>query len=243
MLPPMDCAPHILVVDDDEEILALLSGFLERHAHAVTAAPNGEAMFRAIETGTIDLMVLDVMLKREDGFTLCRRLRAHSSLPVIMLTAVGERTDRIVGLEIGADDYLTKPFDTRELLARIRAVLRRTAAQTLSDSTQTRPVLSFAGWRLDVARRELRSADNALVFLSGAEFDLLLAFAEHPQRVLTRDQLLDLAHGATHAAFDRSIDVQVSRLRHKLEQDPRSPSIIRTVRNSGYVFTPAVYRG
>lgn len=238
----MDNPPHLLVIDDDEDILSLLATFFERHGHSVTVASTGAAMFQAIETGTVDLVILDVMLRNEDGFSLCRRLRAQSSLPVIMLTAMGEHTDRVVGLEIGADDYLVKPFDPRELLARIRAVLRRTAERAPAQSTQNRPVLIFAGWRLDVARRELRSVDNALMFLSGAEFDLLLAFVEHPQRVLTRDQLLDLARGVNHSAFDRSIDVQVSRLRRKLEQDSKSPSVIRTVRNSGYIFTPKVRR-
>jgi two-component system OmpR family response regulator len=157
---------------------------------------------------------------------------------------MADHTDRIVGLEIGADDYLVKPFDARELLARVKAVLRRTTeAPTAPISTETRPILTFAGWRLDVARRELRSADNTLMILSGGEFDLLLAFAEHPQRVLTRDRLLDLARGISHAAYDRSIDVQVSRLRRKLELDAKSPSVIRTVRNGGYIFTPTVLRG
>ncbi len=174
------------------------------------------------------------MLQNEDGFSICRQLRTSSSIPVIMLTGMADPTDRVVGLEIGADDYLTKPFDPRELLARVKAVLRRTVekaeAPTRSD---TRPVLRFAGWRLDVARRELRSTDNVLVLLSGGEFDLLLAFVEHPQRVLTRDQLIDYAHGSSHPAFDRSIDVQVSRIRYKLERDPKAPSLIRTVRNGG----------
>jgi two-component system OmpR family response regulator len=184
------------------------------------------------------------MLPREDGFSLCQRLRATSRVPIIMLTAVTDHTDRTVGLELGADDYVTKPFDQRELLARVKAVLRRTAetpaAAVLSD---IRPIMSFGDWRLDVARRELRSASNTLVLLSGGEFDLLLAFVEHPQRVLTRDQLLDFARGPAHAAYDRSIDTLVSRLRHKLEADSKVPSVIRTVRNGGYVFEAKVTRG
>jgi two-component system OmpR family response regulator len=184
------------------------------------------------------------MLQHDDGFTLCRRLRASSALPVIMLTAVADQTDRVVGLELGADDYLTKPFDQRELLARVKAVLRRTAAAAAAPkSDAARPLLCFAGWRLDVVRRELRSSDNALVLLSGGEFDLLLAFVEHPQRVLTREQLIDFARGSTHIAYDRSIDVQVSRLRSKLEQDPKNPAIIRTIRSSGYMFVSEVVRG
>jgi two-component system OmpR family response regulator len=236
--------PHILVVDDDEDILSLLTGFFRKHGHAVSVATDGAAMFEALESEQIDLVILDVMLQGEDGFSLCRRLRAASRVPVIMLTAMADHADRIVGLEIGADDYLVKPFDARELLARVKAVLRRTVeAPAVAASTDIRPVLTFAGWRLDVARRELRSADNTLMILSGSEFDLLLAFAEHSQRVLTRDQLLDLAHGASHDAYDRSIDVQVSRLRRKLELDAKSPSLIRTVRNGGYIFTPTVLRG
>ena len=236
----MDTLPHILVVDDDEDILSLLTGFFRRHAYPVTVSVDGAGMFAALKDQKIDLVILDVMLRGEDGFSLCRRLRAESKIPVIMLTAMGDHTDRVVGLEIGADDYLVKPFDARELLARIKAVLRRTESSARPAVVATRPVLEFSGWRLDVARRELRSAGNTLMILSGGEFDLLLAFAEHPQRVLTRDQLLDLARGATHAAFDRSIDVQVSRLRRKLEPDAKSPQIIRTVRNGGYIFTPAV---
>ena len=236
--------PHLLIVDDDEDILSLLTNFFKKHSHTVTAAADGAAMFAALERHPIDLVILDVMLPREDGFSLCKKLRATSRVPVIMLTAVTDHTDRTVGLELGADDYVTKPFDQRELLARVKAVLRRTdetlAAPARSD---VRPIMRFGDWRLDVARRELRSTDDMLVLLSGGEFDLLLAFAEHPQRVLTRDQLLDLSHGPAHAAYDRSIDTLVSRLRHKLAADPSAPSVIRTVRNGGYVFEAKVTRG
>src|SRR6266850_4736778 len=236
--------PHLLLVDDDEDILSLLNAFFRKHGHTVTVAEDGKAMFAALEKQTFDLIILDVMLRHEDGFSLCRRLRTTSTIPIIMLTAVADSTDRVVGLELGADDYLTKPFDQRELLARVKAVLRRTAERAAAPTrSETRPALRFAEWRLDVTRRELRSADNTLVLLSGGEFDLLLAFAEHPQRVLTRDQLIDFARGSMHVAYDRSIDVQVSRLRHKLEKEPKNPVLIRTVRNGGYVFAPAVSRG
>jgi two-component system OmpR family response regulator len=235
---------HLLLVDDDEEILSLMTDFFRKHGHEVSVADGGEGMFAAIKKHAVDLVILDVMLRNEDGFTLCRSLRASSAVPIIMLTAMTDHTDRVVGLELGADDYVTKPFDQRELLARVKAVLRRTpevaSPPTRSD---TRPVLCFAGWRLDVARRELRSADNELLILSGGEFDLLLAFAEHPQRVLTREQLIDLARGSAHDAYDRSIDVLVSRIRHKLEEDPKDPAVIRTVRNGGYIFSPVVTRG
>ena len=236
--------PHVLVVDDEEDIRSLLTGFFRKHGHEVSVATDGESLFEMLDTRPIDLIILDVMLPGEDGFSLCRRLRATSKVPVIMLTAVADHVDRIVGLEIGADDYLVKPFDARELLARVKAVLRRTMQSDVAvASTGTRPVLSFAGWRLDIARRELRSADNTLMILSSTEFDLLLAFAEHPQRVLSREQLLDLAHGSSHEVYDRSIDVQVARLRRKLDTDEKEAPVIRTVRGGGYMFTPAVRRG
>lgn len=234
--------PHLLIVDDDRDILTLLTGFLEKHHYQVSIAEDGDAMFSLLESETVDLIILDIMLRKEDGFSLCTRLRTLSQTPVIMLSAMADHTDRVVGLEIGADDYLTKPFDQRELLARVKAVLRRTSERLSAVETPTRPMLHFGGWQLDVARRELRSADNSLVMLSGGEFDLLLSFVEHPQRVLTRDQLMDLARGSMHAAYDRSIDVQVSRLRHKLEDDPKNPTLIRTVRNGGYIFSETVKR-
>jgi len=170
----MDSMPHLLLVDDDEDILSLLNAFFRKHGHTVTVAQDGKAMFAALEKYTFDLIILDVMLRHEDGFSLCRRLRTTSTIPIIMLTAVADSTDRVVGLELGADDYLTKPFDQRELLARVKAVLRRTAAAaTVAQRDETRPLLCFAGWRLDVVRRELRSTDNTLVLLSSVEFDLL----------------------------------------------------------------------
>jgi two-component system, OmpR family, response regulator len=236
----MTAMSNILIVDDDDDIRSLLTDFFQRHAHRVTVAKDGTEMFAALAEQTVDIVILDLMLPGEDGFGLCQKLRSKSRVPVIMLTAMTDHTDRVVGLEIGADDYVTKPFDQRELLARVKAVLRRTGeALPARSSDKTRPKLYFGRWCLDVARRELLADDDTLVFLTSGEFDLLLAFVESPQRVLTRDQLLD-ARGlsaAYDAPFDRTIDVQVSRLRRKLEDDPQNPSIIRTIRNGGYMFT------
>ncbi len=250
--------PHLLVVDDDRDICDLLSRFLTKHGYRVSTAHDGSGLFAALETAPVDLIVLDLMLPGEDGLSLCRRLRVTHSLPIVMLTAMGEETDRIVGLEMGADDYLPKPFNPRELLARVKAVLRRSGgdggigptgfASGLAGAATTtlapRPdrVLVFEGWRLDLARRELTDADGVQVQLSAGEFDLLAAFAEHPQRVLSREQLLDLARGRTAIPFDRSIDVQVSRLRRKIETDAQDPKLIKTVRGGGYLFAANVHR-
>jgi two-component system OmpR family response regulator len=239
----MEESPHILIVDDDKEIRDLLARFLAKHGLRVTTANGGAEMRSALADWRIDLVVLDIMMPGEDGLTLCRHLRAASSMPVIMLTAMGEEVDRIVGLEMGADDYLTKPFNPRELLARIKAVLRR-AEGSPGQAADVAPgtTLSFAGWQLDLDRRELKDADGAIVALSGGEFELLAAFATHAGRVLSRDQLLDLARGRDAQPFDRSIDVQVSRLRRKIEPDAKQPSLIKTVRGGGYMFTPDVMR-
>ena len=236
----MDATQHLLIVDDDQEIRALLSNFLTRHGYRVSLAQNGATMMQTLASARIDLVILDIMLPGEDGLSLCRRLRADGTLPIIMLTAVDEETDRIVGLEMGADDYLTKPFSARELLARIRAVLRRTAMPAAGSAAGGGRVFEFAGWRLDVARRQLHSPAKALVDLRAAEFDLLLALVERPQHVLTRDQLLDLARGRAATSFDRSIDVHISRLRHRIELDPKEPALIKTVRSGGYVFAVPV---
>ncbi len=238
----MTGSPHILIVDDDAEIRDLLSRFLARHGLRVSTAADGRAMARCLESGRFDLVVLDLMLPGEDGLTLCRRLRATSRLPIIFLTAVGEETDRIVGLEMGADDYLGKPFNPRELLARIKAVLRRSREAGRGGDSDGGGVLRFDGWRLDVGRRELLAAGGVLVPLTAGELDLLIAFAEHPRQVLSRQQLLDLTRGRLAAPFDRSIDVQVSRLRRKVEADPKAPALIKTVRSGGYVFTAEVER-
>ncbi len=232
---------RILIVDDDEEIRSLLQLFFQKHGFEADTAGSGAAMDARLARTTYDLVILDVMLPGEDGFSLCKRLRGGGKLPVIMVTGVTDPTDRIVGLELGADEYVMKPFDARELLARVRAVLRRSEAPQASDAHAT-PVFRFSGWRLDILRRELRSSDMTLTPLSSGEFDLLVAFAQHPQRILTREQLIDLSRGPAHDAFDRSIDVQVSRLRRKIEEDPGDPEIIRTVRNVGYIFASAVER-
>jgi two-component system, OmpR family, response regulator len=230
---------HLLIVDDDKEICALLSQFLIKHGYRVSVAHDGRTMMQALDGARIDLIVLDIMLPGESGLNLCRRIRSDATTPIVMLTAVGSETDRIVGLEMGADDYLAKPFNARELLARIRAVLRRagTAENVLNGGSRT---LEFSGWRLDVTGRQLFSPAGALVPLRTAEFDLLVALAERPQRVLNRDQLLDLARGRAATSFDRSVDVQISRLRRKLKIEPQSPDLIKTVRGGGYVFAASV---
>jgi two-component system OmpR family response regulator len=233
---------HLLLVDDDVEVLALLQKFLEQHGYSVAVATGGPSLWRAIERRLPDLVILDVMLPGESGLVLCQQLRVRHSVAVIMLTAMGELSDRVVGLELGADDYLTKPFDARELLARVRAVLRRVSEVVTEPNGAARAVLEFANWQLDVTRRELRSPEKVMIPLSTGEFELLLVFAEHPRRVLTRQQLLDMARGEAHDAFDRSIDVQVSRLRRKLEADLHSEPMIRTIRNGGYLFSPSVVR-
>ncbi|WGT25226.1 response regulator [Pseudomonas marginalis] len=233
---------NLLIVDDDLEVLALLKKFFMQHGYAVETVAGGTELWAAMERHPADLIILDLMLPGENGLLLCQRLRQQYATPVIMLTAMGELSDRVVGLEMGADDYLSKPFDARELLARVRAVLRRAGERRPVLGESARPLIRFAGWLLDVTRRELRSPDEVMIPLSSGEFDLLLVFVEHPQRVLTREQLLNLARGHSHDAFDRSIDVQVSRLRRKLEFDTKRPAMIRTVRNGGYQFTASVSR-
>lgn len=234
---------HILIVDDDREIRDLLGRFLTKHGYRVSTARDGKEMRRVLADWRIDLIVLDLMLPGEDGLSLCRQLRANSLIPIIMLTAMGEETDRIIGLEMGADDYLPKPFNPRELLARVKAVLRRARSEPASDRTRGGAIMIFADWKIDLARRRLISPEDIVVDLTPGEFDLLVAFADHPQRVLSRDQLLDLARGRAAAPFDRSVDVQVSRLRRKIETDPMEPELIKTVRGGGYLFTASVERG
>jgi two-component system OmpR family response regulator len=238
----MENADHILIVDDDAEIRRLLGDYLRRNGLRTTAVADGKAMWSALESERIDLVVLDLMLPGEDGLTLCRRLRADSDVPVIMLTARGDETDRIVGLEMGADDYVPKPFSPRELLARIKVVLRRSRSLPRNLRPEEARLMRFAGWTLDTATRNLLSPDGVVVALSGAEYRLLRVLLTHPNRVLSRDQLMDLTRGREADPFDRSIDVQVSRLRQRLGDDPKDPALIKTVRGEGYVLAAQVSR-
>jgi two-component system OmpR family response regulator len=234
----MDPSPHLLILEDDAEISGMIARLMRDHGFRVSLATDGKALNRAMAESRIDLVLLDLMLPGEDGLSICRRMRLSSNVPIIMLTALGAESDRVVGLEMGADDYLTKPFSTRELLARVRSVLRRTRTFEIAEKQTT--VLLFDNWRLSLALRQLRSPDGWLVPLTTTEFDLLTTFCWHAGRVISREQLLDLAHGRSASLFDRSIDVQVSRLRRKIEADIADPALIITVRNGGYMFTPAV---
>lgn len=235
-------APHILVVDDHRDIRETLGRFLEKHGMRITTAEDAAMARRRLRAAAVDLIVLDVMMPGEDGLSLFRHIRETMDTPVIFLTAIGEPMDRIVGLEMGADDYVTKPFEPRELLARIRAVLRRSHSLPVAGGRkrgeETR--LAFDRWVLDLARRELTGEDGVVVSLSTAEFSLLEALVRHPNMVLSREQLLDLTKGREADVFDRSIDNQVSRLRRKIEPDSRNPSLIKTVWGGGYCLAAAV---
>ncbi|MCP5268609.1 MAG: response regulator [Zoogloeaceae bacterium] len=241
----MENSAHILVVDDDREIRQLVGDYLAQNGYRISLAANGKEMRSTLDTSRIDLIVLDLMLPGEDGLTLCRNLRANQALaqmPVLMLTARSEPIDRVIGLEMGADDYLPKPFEPRELLARIRNILRRTRALPGTASADYVPNYQFSGWQLDTGMRRLTSPQGVVVALSGAEYRLLKIFVEHPQRVLNRDQLMDMIKGRDADPFDRSIDLQISRLRQKLGDDARSPDLIKTVRNEGYILASSVER-
>ncbi|MCZ7601095.1 MAG: response regulator [Gammaproteobacteria bacterium] len=235
----MQESDSILIVDDDREIRSLLAAYLEKNGYRALTAGDGREMRACLDRHRVDLVVLDLMLPGEDGLDLCRDLRARTSLPVVMLTARGEETDRIVGLEIGADDYVPKPFNPRELLARIRAVLRRSRALPES-ALVAGEGYCFGRWRVDTRSRSLRDADDVVVPLSAAEYDLLMVFLTHPGRVLDRDQLMDLTRGRDAMPFDRSIDMQVSRLRKRLGTDADNSEYIKTVRSKGYLFVPEV---
>ncbi|MEZ5776310.1 MAG: response regulator [Hyphomicrobiaceae bacterium] len=236
----MDSTPHILVVDDHRAIREPLQRFLEKHNLRVTGAADALAARNLLKSHAFDLVVLDIMMPGEDGLSLCRHLREAVNVPVILLTAMADETDRIVGLELGADDYVTKPFNPRELLARIKAVLRR--ANSLPPTREPEPGqrLGFSGWTLNVDTRELTDPAGVLTPLSSGEFLLLTVFLARPNMVLSRDQLLDLTRGRAAQAFDRSIDNQVSRLRRKIEENPKEPKLIQTVWGGGYKFASAV---
>lgn len=240
---------HILIVDDDRRIRDMLCRYLEPEGYNVTAVEDGDAMRRHVAANQVDLVLLDLVMPGEDGLSLSRELRANSDLPIIILTGKGEPMDRVIGLEVGADDYITKPFHLREVLARIRSVLRRSSSRqsTVSelnenDDDDDGEHIEFAGWRLDLVGRNLYASDNSLVPLTTGEFNMLSVFVKRPNRPLNRDQLMDLTRGQDWTPYDRSIDTLIVRLRRKIEADPKDPQLIKTVRGVGYVFTPKVER-
>jgi two-component system phosphate regulon response regulator OmpR len=243
----MSNSQHILVVDDDPRIRTMLRRYLEGEGFRVTEASAGAAMRAAFDKGDVDLVLLDLMLGAEDGLALAREIRQRGATPIIILTGKGDMIDRVVGLEAGADDYIAKPFHLREVLARIRTVLRRAPAaapaQQVAANEPAAGVLTFQGWRLDLERRELRRPSGEAVALTSGEFDLLRVFTTHPNRVLSRDQLMDLIKGREWETYDRAMDTQIVRLRKKIEADPAQPSLIKTVRGAGYVFASTVARG
>lgn len=238
-LPP---DAHILLCDDDVELRRLLAGCLRDNGFRVTPIGDGRDVVRQFSDGTFDLLILDLMLPGTNGLEICRQLRASSSIPILMLTAKGSETDRIVGLEMGADDYVPKPFSLPELLARVRALLRRSRMTPDEPHPAGRHAYTFDGWQLDTLRRELRNPDGVIIDLSAGEYDLLLTFLEAPNRVLDRDYLMEVTRKRTPAGFDRSIDVQVSRLRRKIEAPEKSETLIKTVRGAGYMLTAEVGR-
>jgi two-component system OmpR family response regulator len=234
---------HILIVDDDREIRELVADYLRRNGMRVDVAADGRQMRAFVAANAVDLIVLDIMMPGDDGLLLCRELRSgkHKATPIVMLTARSEETDRVVGLEMGADDYLAKPFAARELMARIKAVLRRTRMLPPNlQVTEAGKLIKFGKWRLDTTERHLLAPDGMVVTLSGAEYRLLRVFLDHSQRVLNRDQLLSLTQGRGAEIFDRSIDLLVSRVRQRLEDDAREPRYIKTIRSEGYVFSMPV---
>ena len=238
----MEQLPHILIVDDDREIRDLLAKFLERNGMRVSTARDGRETRRVWTQGNYALVVLDLMLPGEGGFEIARWLRSQADIPIVMLTAMGDETDRIIGLELGADDYLAKPFNPRELLARVRAVLRRASGRDEPKGELDTRKLCFGGWTVEPARRRLLNPEGVEVALTGGEYDLLIALLERANRVLTRDMLLDLLRGRQAGPFDRAIDVAISRLRRKLEDGGRNAQVIKTVRGGGYVLAADVER-
>ena len=237
----MSASEHILVVDDHAEIREMLQTYLTQQGYRVSVAADGTNLRRTIDQESVDLVILDLMLPGEDGLSLTRYLREHFDVAIIILTGRGEIVDRIVGLELGADDYIAKPFDLRELLARTKSVLRR-ANKSASAVEEPQQKVLFAGWALELDTRQLYSPQGSEVPLTTGEFELLVGFVNHPNKVLSRDELLDLTRNRKATPFDRSIDVQVGRLRRKIETNPDRPSIIKTVRGAGYVFATKVER-
>ncbi|MBZ9719200.1 response regulator [Mesorhizobium sp. AD1-1] len=236
---PQGATPRILLVEDDPEISRMLIDVLTESGFAASAVGSAIEMDKILNGEQVDLVVLDIMLPGEDGLSVCRRLRAGSAIPIIMVTARGEAIDRIVGLEIGADDYIPKPFNSRELVARIRALLRRAQTANGSVASRARP-LTFAGWTIDPTARQLYDPNGVRVAMTSVEFDVLIAFCRNAGQILSREQLLDMVHGGATGPIERSIDVHVSRIRQKMETDPRDPTLIKTVRLGGYMFTPTV---
>ena len=235
-------ALHLLCVDDEDEIRELLSRYFDKHGFRVSTARNGAELREVIARESIDLVLLDLGLPGEDGLALTRYLREHWRGAIIIVTGRGDSVDRVVGLELGADDYVTKPFDLRELLARVRSVLRRSAAPAPAPApaANARTRLGFAGFTLDLAARSLQAPDGNPVTLTSGEFDLLCAFVEKPNRVLSRDVLMNSLHGREAGPFDRAIDMQIGRLRRKIETAPDQPDLIKSVRGAGYLFVPPV---
>lgn len=231
-----------LLVEDDAEIGDLISRYLENNGIAATRVSNGEALDAKMAAESYDILILDLNLPGEDGFSICRRVRAAGDMPIVIVTAQGEDVDKILGLEMGADDYIVKPFNPRELLARIRAVLRRAEPQSRAEAAPASQSFQFLGWRVNLLAREVVSPNGMKVAMTGAEFDLLHALCENPNRVLTRDQLINMTHGPTAGPFERSIDVLISRLRQKIEKDPKNPTMIQTVRSEGYMLSAPVSR-
>jgi DNA-binding response OmpR family regulator len=241
---------HVLVVDDEPRIRTMLHRYLTAEGFGVSDAADGAAMRAVLERETVDLVLLDLMMPGEEGLSLARYIRQTCEIPIIMLTGKGDLIDRVVGLEAGADDYITKPFELREVLARIRTVMRRVGPRA-SGATPASPaaeatvdaVLVFEGWRLDLLRRELQRQTGETVSLTAGEFELLRVFASHPNRVLSREQLIDMVKGREWAAYDRAVDTQVGRLRKKIETNPSDPTLVKTVRGGGYVFAASVKTG
>lgn len=238
----MTSSPHVLVVDDEPAIGDLIRNYLQRHGFKVSIALDGEAMRRVMAESGVDLILLDLGLPGEDGLALMRHIRSHSNIGVIIVTGSGESVDRIVGLELGADDFVAKPFDLRELLARIRSVLRRTASVGPNTEVSAAQELRFAGWRLDTRSRQLFAADGAEVALTTGEYELLHVFVQNPNKVLSRDQLLQATRNRDGGPYDRAIDMQITRLRRKIEPDCDHPVLIKSVRGAGYLFTAQIER-